>query len=208
VYRGFRRGEICGLPWRDVDLDTARITVEVARVQLGWEAAESSVKSAASDGVVALDADSVSVVRAWRRVQLAERLAMGEQWTDTGLVFVLEDGTAYHPDRLTDIIEWEAFRAGLPPIRFHDLRHCAASIAHAAGASMKDIQALLRHSSLTITADLYTSVFEDLAADLAEQMSRVVPRQRAAVAGDWAATDAHTSRTLTGIDPRESPNWP
>jgi integrase len=190
-----------GCDWRDVDLETARITVLTERVQLGWEAVESEVKSDASNAAVAIDADTVAVLRAWRRAQLAERLSMGEHWTDTGLVFTLEDGTASHPDRLTDIFEWEAFRAGLPPIRFHDLRHSAASIAHAAGASMKDIQALLRHSSLTITADLYTSVFEDLAAGLAEQMARAVPRSRAAVAGDWAPTDGHTTATLTGIDP-------
>lgn len=97
VYRGFRRGEICGLRWRDVDLDTARITVQTARVQLGWEAAESPVKSAASDGVLAIDAGTVAVLKAWRRTQLAERLSMGEQWTDTGMVFTLEDGTAYNP---------------------------------------------------------------------------------------------------------------
>jgi hypothetical protein len=174
----------------------------------GAGTAESEVKSEASDATVAIDADTVTVMRGWRRTQLAEQLHMGELWTDTGLVFTLEDGTGYHPDRLTDIFEWEAFLAGLPPIRFHDLRHCAASIAHAAGASMKDIQALLRHSSLTITADLYTSVFEDLAAGLAEQMARVVPRSRAAVAGDSAATDGHTTATLTGFDPRESARWP
>jgi integrase len=203
VFRGFRRGEVCGLRWRDVDLDTARITVASARVQLGWEAVESPVKSAASDGVLAIDTDTVAVVKAWRRTQLAERLAMGEQWTDTGLVFTLEDGTAYHPDRLTDIFEWEAFRAGLPPIRLHDLRHCAASIAHAAGADMKAIQELLRHSSLTITANLYTSVFEAQAAQLAEDMARAVPRRRAVVAGDSAPTDAHTSRTQAGPDARD-----
>jgi integrase len=98
-------------------------------------------RAVASDGVVALDADTVAVMKAWRRAQVAERLSMGEQWTDTGLVFTFEDGTAYHPDRVNDIFEWDAFRAGLPLIRFHDLRHCAASIAHAAGASMKEIQA-------------------------------------------------------------------
>ncbi len=138
----------------------------------------------------------------------SSELSMGEQWTDTGLVFTLEDGTAYHPDRLTDIFEWEAFRAGLPPIRLHDLRHSAASIAHATGASMKDIQALLRHSSLTITADLYTSVFEDQAAQLAEDMARVVPRLRAVASGDAAGTDGHTSGTRRGLDPHDGRSWP
>ena len=129
------------------------------------------VKSHASDAPVAIDPATVAVLRAWRRSQLAGRLHMGKQRKDTGLVFTLEDGTAFHPDRLTDIFEWEAFQAGLPPFRLHKLRHCAASIARAAGVSMKEIQALLRHSSSTITADLYTSVPEDLA----EQMSRMNP---------------------------------
>jgi hypothetical protein len=80
VCRGFRRGEVCGLPWRDTDLDTARITVETARVQLGWEAVESPVKSAASDGVVALDADTVAVMKGLR----ASRWQSGCQWGSTG----------------------------------------------------------------------------------------------------------------------------
>jgi len=73
---------------------------------------------------------------------------------------------------------------------------------------MKEIQELPRHSSLTITADLYTSVFEDQAAQLAEDMARVVPRLRAVASGDSAGTDGHTSGTLTGIDPRDSRSWP
>jgi hypothetical protein len=60
---------------------------------------------------------------------------------------------------------------------------------------MKDIQALLRHSSLTITADLYTSVFEDQAAQLAEDMAKAVPRLRKVAAGDWTLTDGHTTAT-------------
>ena len=51
-------------------------------------------------------------------------------------------------------------------------------------------------------------MFEDMAARLPEDMARVVPRLRAVASGDSTGTDAHTSRTLTGIDPRESPDWP
>jgi hypothetical protein len=67
---------------------------------------------------------------------------------------------------------------------------------------------LLQHSSLTITADLYTSVFEAQAAQLAEDMARAVPRRRAVASGDSAGTDGHTLGTLTGPDPRDSPSWP
>lgn len=93
-------------------------------------------------------------------------------------------------DRITDIFEWAAFKAGLPPIRLHDLRHGAASLAHAAGADMKAISHMLGHSSLSITADTYTSVFEEADAELAESMRHVVPRSRAV--GDSTRTDAPT----------------
>jgi len=106
-------------------------------------------------------------------------------------VFTAERGGPLHPDRITDIFEWAAFKAGPPPIRLHDLRHGAASIAHAAGADMKQISHMLRHTSQAITADIYTCVFEEADAELAEDMSRLVPRSRAV--GDSQPTDGPTT---------------
>ena len=73
------------------------------------------------------------------------------------------------------------FDAGLPPIRLHDLRHGAATLAHASGADLKAIQSLLRHASYAITADTYTSVLDEVSEALAEGIATVVPRR--AVAG-------------------------
>ena len=69
----------------------------------------------------------VAALRAWRKAQLAERLAWGEAWTDTGRVFTREDGTAVPGQWVSVRFETLAYRAGLPPVRFHDLRHGAAS---------------------------------------------------------------------------------
>ncbi|MEV6869078.1 tyrosine-type recombinase/integrase [Streptosporangium subroseum] len=55
-----------------------------------------------------------------------------------------------------------AFEAGLPPIRLHDLRHGAATMGPSAGADMATIKAMLRHSSITITADTYTSIMPEV----------------------------------------------
>ncbi|MFB8437913.1 tyrosine-type recombinase/integrase [Streptomyces niveus] len=68
---------------------------------------------------------------------------------------------------------------GLPPIRLHDLRHGAATLAHAAGASLKDIQEMLGHSSITITSDTYTSLLPEADLATAEAAARLVPRARA-----------------------------
>ncbi len=65
-------------------------------------------------------------------------------------------------------------RSGLPPVRLHDLRHGAATLAHAAGADLKTVQAQLGHTSIVLTADTYTSVLPDLHFTTAEATARLV----------------------------------
>jgi hypothetical protein len=68
----------------------------------------------------------VRALRTWRRAQFAERLAAGPAWADLGLVFTMEDGSAVAGQWVSFRFEILAFRAGLPPIQFHDLRHGVA----------------------------------------------------------------------------------
>jgi integrase len=72
-------------------------------------------------------------------------------------VFIREGGGRCHPARVTMAFGQAAFAAELPPVWFHDLRHLAASLAYAAGAGIRKIQHLLRHTSHNLTADTYTS---------------------------------------------------
>ena len=112
----------------------------------------------------------------------------GPAWVETGKVFVREDGSALHPAAVTERFHAIAESAGLPPVRLHDLRHGAASIMLAAGVPMKVVQETLGHSSSTLTADTYTSVFPMVAAEAAEAAAAMVPRSA-------TGTEAHTSRT-------------
>ncbi len=79
-----------------------------------------------------------------------------------------EDGAPLHPDFLTRRFHHLVGESGLPPVRLHDLRHGAASLAHCAGVDLKTVQAQLGHSSMVLTADTYTSVLTDLLAYAAE----------------------------------------
>jgi len=80
---------------------------------------------------------------------------------------------------------------GLPPIRLHDLRHGAATLALAAGRDPKIVQEMLGHSSITITSDTYTSVLPEVAREAAEAAARLVPRGR-------TGTDDRTSGLTSG----------
>ncbi|MEC3982392.1 tyrosine-type recombinase/integrase [Amycolatopsis sp. H20-H5] len=104
-------------------------------------------------------------------------LALGEHWTDSGLVFTNPDGTFLHPAYVSDVFCAIVAAAGLPPVRLHDLRHGAAMLMLAAGADLKVVQDLLGHSSITITGDTYAHVLPELVRDSAEAAAAIVPRQ-------------------------------
>ncbi len=120
------------------------------------------------------------MLRAHKARQAAERLAWGPAWVESGLVFAREDGSALHPEFVTRHFEMLARHAGLPPIRLHDLRHGAATLALAGGADLKTVSEMLGHSSITITADTYASVLPEVARRAAEGAARLVPRRQSA----------------------------
>jgi integrase len=169
MFCGLRRDEVIGLAWAEADLDHRSVLV---RETGGGD----GPKSESGFRVVPLPDVVVAALRAWRKAQLAERLAWGEAWTDTGLVFTREDGTAVPGQWVSVRFETLAYRAGLPPVRFHDLRHGAASQLKASGADTKLISAILGHSRTSFTDATYVTVFPDVAAAAMDQAAAVVSR--------------------------------
>ncbi|MDG4762565.1 tyrosine-type recombinase/integrase [Solwaraspora sp. WMMD406] len=94
-------------------------------------------------------------------------------WTDTGYVFTRPDGLPINPNYATTRFRKLVHRIGLPPVRLHDLRHGAASLAHPAGADLKTLQDLLGHSSVVVTAD-YTSVLPEVQRRCADATANLV----------------------------------
>ena len=134
------------------------------------------------------------MLRDWRGVQDDERRTWGRAWQETGLVFTREDGSQLHPDMATTAFERLHQAAGLPPIRLHDLRHTAASLALQAGVPLKVVSEQLGHSSLAITTGTYTSVLPAVAHAAAEAVAGIIPRtpssdaDAAALAVRWQIT--------------------
>ncbi len=181
AYCGLRRGEACGLRWEDIDWGTGTFMIGETVVRAGRVPAlvQEEAKSEESEDWVSMAQELMASLRAWRRRQSEERLAWGEAWTDSGRVFTLQDGTGYKPGTVSQRFERLSYRLGLPPIRLHDLRHGAATLALAAGKDIKVVSAMLRHSSHKITGDLYASVLPELAAEASEAVASMIPRKRA-----------------------------
>jgi integrase len=173
---GLRRGEILGLRWIDVDLDGGRLSVRQSLVTAGryGNVQISEPKTARSTRQVTLDPGTVAKLRAHRAHQLKQRMAAGDLWIDSGLVFVREDGSPMHPQSLSGAFTRHARDAGLSPIRFHDLRHTYATLALQGGVHPKVVSERLGHSSIAITLDTYSHVTPSLQAEAADVVAGLI----------------------------------
>ena len=172
---GMRRGEVLGLRWQDVDLEAGRLSVAQGLVTVGYEVQFSTPKTKRSRRRVELDPDTVAVLRSWRARQLAERMAWGPAWTDTGLVVTQEDGTWVHPHSLSAAFGRAVRSApGVDPIRFHDLRHTHATLLLSANVHPKVVSERLGHATTAITLDTYSHVTETMGREAAATIGAIL----------------------------------
>lgn len=163
---GLRESELLGLHWRDVDLDAGTLTVNSALVRVTGEGLRDfDPKTAASAATIPLAPAAVGALRTHRARQLEARLRAGQTWQPTDYVFTTEIGTAISASNLLRRSFYPlCARAGIPTrpgLRFHDLRHSCGSLLIAEGVKPKLVQAILRHSKLSTTMDLYVHAYDD-----------------------------------------------
>ena len=149
---GMRRGELAGLPWSNVDLDAARLTVNQQIVSVQYKLIEGDLKTPTSRRSIDLDPRTVAELRRNRRRQLEERMATGQRGDD-GYVFAKPDGSPIHPDLISQTFERAVAKLDLPRIRLHDLRHTHATILLQQNVHPKVVSERLGHSSVALHHD-------------------------------------------------------
>ena len=92
-------------------------------------------------------------------------------------MFTREDGSALREGAISERFALLAGKAGLPPIRFHDLRHGAASMAIAAGVPVKSVAEHLGHATAAFTQDVYAAVSDEMAEQAADLLAAFIPRK-------------------------------
>jgi integrase len=170
---GMRRGEALGLRWEDVDLVEGTLTMAMQLQRVAGELRHDETKTDDSTRVVALPRPCVRALRRHRAQQASDRLAAGDRWTDSGLVFTTRKGTPLEPRNINRTFDALVKRAGVKRIRFHDLRHSCATLLFAQGVDLQTIRDLLGHSSIGVTSAIYVDVLREVQRDAVDRLGHL-----------------------------------
>lgn len=166
---GLRRGELLGLKWDDINLMDNTATIRRSLLQIkGQLLLQEDTKTKASKATVKLPGTVAKELKKVKKQQAKDRLFLGEAYQDLGFVFAWPDGHPIRPDYLYHQFKTLLKENGLPDVRFHDLRHTFCTLLLEAGEDLATVSKLARHSSYSITADIYghlTKKMQDQAAD-------------------------------------------
>jgi integrase len=154
---GARQGELLGLKWDAIDLDRGTVQIRASLQRVSGRYIFAEPKTARSRRQILVTESVIAALRRHRSAQLEERLRAGSAWCDYDLVFSDRYGQPILATELTRGAFYPLLaRAGLPKVRFHDLRHTAASLLLGRGVHPKIVADMLGHSTIAITIDLYS----------------------------------------------------
>lgn len=182
IFTGIRRSAITDLLWTDVDLAAREIRIRRDKTEAGKRR-------------LALDDRTVGALVAWQIAQAAERDAWGAAYADSGHVFTMEDGRPVKPQYVTRLFEKLRTKAKLPRMTFHGQRHQQASLQLAAGTPLAVVSKRLGHSSVAVTADIYSHLLRSTEHDAANNAAALVPARGAT---------AHTLHAHEGGETKEA----
>ncbi|MET8504150.1 site-specific integrase [Streptomyces sp. NPDC004787] len=171
---GFRRGEVVGLRWENVDLDKREIRVRTQRQRVAGEVYEDDPKGRRRKQTLPLPAICVAPLRWQRLKQAAARERAGEKWTETGYVFTTRTGQPIEPRNLYRSFTRVAKNADLRVVRLHDARHGTATLLTAAGVPPRVVMEILGHSQIAVTMNVYTHVVQDTQREAVSHMDRLL----------------------------------
>jgi integrase len=172
---GLRQGEALGLQWGNIDLEARQLkVVRALQRRVDGRVELSEPKTPRSRRTIRMPEAVVVTLQEHRRRQWRERLKAGESWPAEDFVFTDEVGRPLDGTRVTKVFQRLLVRAGLPRMRFHDLRHSAATLLLVQGVPARVVMETLGHSEVGITLNTYSHVLPALEDEAAAAMDRAL----------------------------------
>jgi integrase len=190
ICMGLREAEALGLRWEDVDFQSGTITVRYQLQRISGKLQLTQPKTEKSRRAIPMPAITRSALVAHLAAQRDARDLAGDRWVDSGLVFTTGIGTPLDQRNMLRDFYRLIKASNVPKIRFHDLRHSAATLLLAQGVHMKAVQEILGHSNFSTTANVYAHVLPSMKREAADRMDEVF----APVASSLASSSETTKK--------------
>ncbi|MDQ3864218.1 MAG: site-specific integrase [Actinomycetota bacterium] len=175
VTTGLRQGELLGLKWDDIDLEVGTLQVRRTLTTAKGDPVLSTPKTKGSCRTVKLSQTALEILRSHLERQLGEIDRAGDMWRENGLIFTPESGSPLSRQHVTARrFKPLLRRAGLPEIRFHDLRHTCATLLLSKNVNPKVVSEMLGHASIAITLDTYSHVLPNMQESAAKAMEEAL----------------------------------
>jgi integrase len=165
-----REGELLALHWQDITFEDCSLQVKRAVSYLkGYGYVESEPKTAKGRRMIKLPVFVIDILIRHKAQQEEQRREVGSAWIDKGLVFTNAQGYYFSSSTLRKMFRRFLVSIGLPHMRFHDLRHSAATILLAMKVHPKVVQEILGHSQIAMTLDVYSHALPSMQEDVTKQ---------------------------------------
>lgn len=168
-----RRGELTGLTWDDIDLNTGKVSINKTTQYIDKKIFEKETKSVNSDRTNFLNLGTLQILKLYKKEQQERQMKLGSKWIKTNRVFTTDFGGDIHPDTPTKIFYRVIEKYNLKKIRFHDLRHTGISHMIECGVPISVISRKVGHSSVQVTDTFYSHFFEDEFKQAAKSMNDI-----------------------------------
>ncbi len=173
---GMRMGELLGLNWSDIDWESGLISVHRQRQYVPGEGITLvEPKTRYGRRTIKVGDTSLRILQAFKKVLNEKKKAAGDRWQEMDLVFPNSVGKAGDPSNIRLGFNQILEKAEIPRIRFHDLRHTAATIYLNHRIPVIVVSHILGHSRPSVTLDLYGHVLSDMQTEAASVMEKQFP---------------------------------
>lgn len=175
ISTGMRQGEIMGLEWRHIDFQDNTIDIQQCAQYLpGKGAFIKEPKNPSSRRKIAVPSTVMNVLAQYQKWQEEQRSLLGDQWQESGQVFLKWNGKPMYPNEMSSWFPRFLTRRNLKKIPFHGLRHTSATLLIANGATPTDLSRRLGHSNTSTTLNIYAHSLKRADSILANKMESIM----------------------------------
>ena len=161
LYTGMRRGEICGLEWKDINFKHAIINVSRSSLYLpGKGIFTDETKNTSSIRPIKVPDHVIQLLKKYRLQQKEQRLKLGDRWQNSGRILVQWNGAPIHPSTVTNWSHTFILNSDLPDIHLHSIRHTNITLQIAGGIPLTTVAARAGHANSSTTSKIYAHAIQ------------------------------------------------